>query len=343
MPETNKSTLTREAIIAYYGGDEDFNPEILCKFGTKNEQIKSRYSKMEFYKNLPIHDKININVSSLDVSFENIKTNTVCATIIGAMVGVIFDKFANELFNMEMSYWDGAFYGSLTGALTGVSYTLVTGVSKNNRFFRHQLTLHPSYENFKLEMTQNQYSLFMAFLKNYAEKFTETEANQIYSFMCPITLDIPLFPVFSPYDLERKTPYEKEAIEKHIFEVENKIKRAQQSGSTEQYIDSIRKTTCPKRGKPFKACDLVYDVTFSRSVIKFLSKVHVDMLSRVQDGEDQIQEEALRKLIHVYRSHYTQFTDAAIDNIKEDFIKLGLPFKRAQIMGNELKETLQEI
>jgi hypothetical protein len=112
------------------------------------------------------------------------------------------------------------------------------------------------FEKFKIESTLREYHLFCGFHINYYNFLNKNHNIEICDLCCYFTKIIPVIPVFSPHDTERRHVFEKSYIEKHIDNIEDLMSAALRLKYIDEGLYEIRinaiKTLYPHGGLPFK-------------------------------------------------------------------------------------------
>jgi hypothetical protein len=333
---------TSSDLIDKYHGVTDLKKVTFDKIPECEERLVSRYSKLEFFRKEYTYEEKN--EIYLTCSVYNAFATTKCVGACAA-IGAIAGGLVGGVVAGPPGIATGASIGGSAGVFTGfgVSYKKGYISSEHPEYINFCVGKNPKYKAFEDKFDKKQYKLFFYFLNNHLQNFSPAELKQLDAFICPITLEIPRIPVFSPHDIYRQHPFEKSAIVSHLEIIEEKVRVAKASGYDDDYIDAIRINSDPLRRAPFVKSELVYDAQYTRNVIKFLKEIYENMKPRITETDDPILIEGMLTLIAYYCLTYSDATDAIVSKLRNDIIKLGGTYERAEALGNLLKVNLSKV
>ncbi|MGZ3632904.1 MAG: hypothetical protein ACXWM7_01065 [Parachlamydiaceae bacterium] len=332
-------------IIDTFNGKESPDLATASSLSTNQERIRSSSSPMRYFrKNVSLHEKGIIYLHCTKLNSREILETFANCTAIGAVVGGIVGGVTANL--------PGLIKGTALGGLLGASWALGTCAGKdlylNGQYITCQIKQSEEYHNFLIELQKKEYTLFYKFLKNYTEYIPDMYHDELAKRVCPITYDLPAYPVFAPHDTKRLHPYEKSEIEDVLAKKEKEIaaylEKAKQFNTSQEEIDTqvriMRENVCPFKGPYFTKNQLVYDPDYVKESIAVLEEAHKHILQNLPPEEDPLVQLGLECLIAHYKKQHIEVTDKIVKTFAIDAMKLGPDLDQLNDATKKVREMM---
>lgn len=345
MSSTISPVPNNTQIIQNYQGNGSPKECSLNYIPNREVLIKENFSEMGYFRKAgPIKQSL-IYLKCLKLNhLEIIKTLGAC-TFVGGLVGGVVGAAGQA-----PGVVGGIAIGAGIGGAAGVFLCYHQGLYNEQEHIVSVVKNSTEYSAFRLQRTQEQYELFVAFFKNYASKIDDKYEARIADFVCSIIYDIPEYPVFSPFDEGRKNPYEKEAIEKYLDKMKSIVEPQVQKYNSEcallgippddNNINEIRRAYCPLRTGYYTKEELIYDPEYVKGVIKTLKEIQKDLKGSLPAKEDPMILKGVDDLI----IHYSKNNDAVIKSLVKalanDIFAIDGDFELANGASKKIKKFL---
>jgi hypothetical protein len=350
---------TEEELIDILSGKTSLDHVTQRNIPNVQAALKKKYKALGYFQNMKEGEKSSIQIQCLKVNaYEIIKI-----TGIGAGIGIVGGGVVGGYIGAVPGAIFGAQIGCAGGAMVGLGVAAYSceDIYHNKKVIKTFVEENPGYLEFKKGQTDEEFRLFRNYVNNYAHTFFPEHENDVSDLCCCLSLDIPEVPVFSPYDIKRKHPFDKSVIEAHLLQVEKQIsileglkaKGTCNLESCDIKIEEIKQTACPFRSGYFKKEDLVYDINFAKKTINLLEKISNDMLERIEEAtpEEKIKIDRDDKLLYFGVSnllnHQLKVQNSAIksvvENLQRDIIYIGGSWETAIETGNSFKKMVLKV
>ncbi|MGZ3633941.1 MAG: DUF6861 domain-containing protein [Parachlamydiaceae bacterium] len=365
----NGVVATRDEVLQTYQGLGSPTDCSLPFIATREARIREKFSELGYFKKASKIDQSLIYLKCMKLNHLEIIKTLGSWTFMGGVIGGVAGAAGHA-----PGIAGGAAIGAGAGAAAGALWCYHKGLYSKEEHIVSIVRDSTEYSRFKKERTKEQYELFVAFFKNYAEHVDAKHENRILDFVCRITLDIPEYPVFSPYDTKRAQPFEKAAIEEHIDGIEKKIADYQSdrekmiseyrevhtfaSGlpeakiekdiqamrlETEKGVERIRSTICLFGGKPYTKEELIYDPDYCKTVIAELRNIQQELLGSLSRDQDPIIIKGVNALVDHYTTQYTQVNDALIKKLAKDIFAIDGDITLANQASEQVSKLLNKV
>lgn len=348
MSSSLDAAKTKEAIIEIYQGNGLPEECPMSRLDQRDANIKKKFSEMGYFRKASPIDKSLIYLKCMKLNHLEIIKSLVAFTLLGSVCGGIIGAAGNA-----PGAAGGAAIGGGIGGAAGAYYCWHRGLYNKEEHIVSVIKDSTEYSKFKAQRTPEQYQLFIAFFKNYCSHIDDKYAPRIADFTCNITYDVPEYPVFSPYDIDRKTPYEKAEIEKHLDIIEKEVQDYKKSCENsfpkisdeeiEKHIISIKQRSDPLGGPPFTKQELVYDPEFCKSVIITLKNIQKDLLTKLPRDEDPVILKGVNALIDHYSQNYQAVTQSLIKSMSRDIFAIDGDIELANDASNKISKILMKV
>jgi hypothetical protein len=281
----------------------------------RKKRIEKRFSitPLDFFYALPPTEQIRLTANGFDSEkmLKTLATSIIVGMVAGGTLGgvayfVVTSQSPNPTNPLTWIKF-GAAGGSFLGAVTG---GFITKQLERKRIEINVLT-SPLYQNWKKGLVKETYELYLHAYAHYSDP------QDLRQFECSLSHNLPMIPVRSP----NGHVYEKEYIERHLDEKWAAIKRAQESGSTQKYIDGLLETVCPMRCAPFHKEHLVYADDVAEQILSRLKTFIKEI--RLDPNVDPILIDRVKEYIHHYVTTITNVSTAVVSRMVTELNELG--------------------
>lgn len=345
LPIGKLGYVFKDDIFRSISGEDGKNQVGVRFIEDRQKLLQHRYSTMSYLAKVPQNDLNEIYIKCLKINaLEIIQILGGCTsigTVIGGIIGWFLPAPATTL--------TGGLVGGACGFGIGAGICYEKKLHLNESYIKIILNDKTDYQKFIAQKDGREYKLLLSFFNEYIQHVPKEYENEMYNFLCCLTLQIPEVPVFSPHDTQRKHPYEKSEIEEVLNGVQQKIATFRENAGTDLCQDEIEEVCvgllengCPFRMGGFTKDQLVYDTEHVKKTIKFLQQVVSYMSKNLKCEDDHVLQNSLKLLINHYRQQYTQVTDKVIHELRNDLWNLRADFDTAEKVSNEIKELLNK-
>lgn len=344
----NALDISKDEVIQIYQGQGPLNECSLPFISHREAQIKQKFSELGYFKKVSRVDQSLIYLKCIKLNHLEIVKTLGTWAFVGGVVGGVAGVAGHA-----PGIVGGAAIGVGAGTAAGALWCYHKGMYSKEEHIISVVKDSTEYSLFKKQRTQEQYELFVAFFKNYGAHLDEKYQPRISDFVCNITYDVPEYPVFSPYDVERKTPYEKEAIEAYLEkmkgivepQIEEYKERCAKLGISpdDKEMYEIRRQYCPLRTGYYTKEELIYDPDFCKSVISTLRTIQQDLKRSLPKDQDPIILKGVNALVDHYTAHYTQVNDELIKLLAKDIFSIDGDITLANQASQQMSKLLNKV
>jgi len=321
---------------------EAFEPASISTIGRSLTKISAKYSNDAVFDELSDEEKSEIYFQSVKYNVDKILAAVGIGIGVGTLVGAPVGALGGTFVCPGVGTTAGAAIGGASGAAIGLAAG--TGFCVHRKYYydseivRFHVEPTYTYTQFQNAMNKESHEILASFVNRYEELLYRDTQREIRNHCCPITCEIPVNPVFAPYDHARLVPMEKEAIEAHIDNKALEINRARASGARPSYIQSLLDGVDPLKRGYYTKNQLIYDQAHVRKMLMWFQRIHSDLLEKTKkeasvDGleagdNDFVLMEGLDRLICHYKKCYKASVSYTIDQLCQDAIEMGVPFAK---------------
>ena len=361
---------SKELVIQAYQGNGSPEQCSLRRIEEREARIKKKFSEMGYFRKAAPIDKSLIYLKCMKLNYLEIVKVLGAFTFVGGVCGGVIGAAGNA-----PGAGAGIAIGAGVGGAAGAYWCWHKGLYNKEEHIVAVVKDTTEYSIFKKQRTEEQYELFSAFFKNYAAHMEEKYEAKIMNFICSFTLDIPEYPVFSPYDEKRLHPFEKAEIEKYLDGVEDKIseyRKAREKAieeykegwyawatgpddprieegvqkmrvETEEKVLEMRANSVAFPGPHYTKDQLVYDPEWVKEVIKTLKGIQQELKTTLSKNQDPVIIKGVDALVDHYVQNYQTVTQGLIKALAKDVFAIDGDIELAHDASEKISKMLMKV